>query len=64
LGITVPRPDKPRPTETARRGDTDRVTELLRADPRLLVARDPMGNTALILAVNGGHHARADILVD
>jgi RNA polymerase sigma factor (sigma-70 family) len=50
--------------EAARLGDTDRVTELLRADPRLLVARDPMGNTALILAVNGGHQALADILFE
>ena len=46
----------------ARAGDAARVTELLRADPKLLVARDPMGNTALVLAVNGGHQALADIL--
>ena len=48
----------------ARIGDAARVRELLRANPRLLVARDPMGNTALILAVNGDHQALADILFD
>jgi RNA polymerase sigma factor (sigma-70 family) len=48
----------------ARIGDAARVGELLRAHPRLLVARDPMGNTALILAVNGGHRALADILFE
>ena len=48
----------------ARIGDAARVRELLRANPRLLVARDPMGNTALILAVNGGHQALADILFE
>ncbi len=48
----------------ARAGDVDRVTTLLKADPRLLVARDPMGNTALIMAVNSGHDALADLLYD
>jgi len=48
----------------ARSGDVARVKELLQADPRLLVARDPMGNTALIIAVNGGHHALAELLFD
>jgi ankyrin repeat protein len=48
--------------EAARIGDAARVRELLGARPRLLAARDPMGNTALILAVNGGHQALADIL--
>lgn len=48
----------------ARAGDVDRVTALLKADPRLLVARDPMGNTALIMAVNSGHDALADLLFD
>jgi RNA polymerase sigma factor (sigma-70 family) len=48
----------------ARAGDLERVTSILSADPRLLVARDPMGNTALIMAVNSGHQALADLLFD
>ena len=48
----------------ARAGDIERVKTLLKADPRLLVARDPMGNTALIIAVNSGHEALADLLYD
>ena len=48
----------------ARAGDVERVKTLLKADPRLLVARDPMGNTALIIAVNSGHEALADLLFD
>jgi RNA polymerase sigma factor (sigma-70 family) len=48
----------------ARTGDIERVKTLLKADPRLLVARDPMGNTALIIAVNSGHDALADLLFD
>jgi RNA polymerase sigma factor (sigma-70 family) len=48
----------------ARAGDVERVKTLLTADPRLLIARDPMGNTALILAVNSGHDALADLLFD
>jgi RNA polymerase sigma factor (sigma-70 family) len=50
--------------KAARVGDADRVKALLKADPRLLVARDPMGNTALIMAVNSGHDALADLLYD
>ena len=50
--------------KAARAGDVDRVKSLLQADPRLLVARDPMGNTALIAAVNSGHQALADLLFD
>jgi RNA polymerase sigma factor (sigma-70 family) len=48
----------------ARGGDIERVKTLLEADPRLLVARDPMGNTALIIAVNSGHDALADLIFD
>ena len=48
----------------ARAGDGGKVKELLQADPRLLVARDPMGNTALIIAVNSGHDALAALLFD
>jgi ankyrin repeat protein len=48
----------------ARNGDAARVTALLRSDPRLLVARDPMGNTALIIAVNSGHDELAAVLRD
>ena len=50
--------------KAARAGEAGRVKDLLRSDPRLLAARDPMGNTALILAVNGGHQALADMLLD
>ena len=50
--------------KAARAGDIERVKTLLKADPRLLVARDPMGNTALIIAVNSGHEALADLLFD
>ena len=50
--------------QAARAGDIERVKTLLKADPRLLVARDPMGNTALIMAVNSGHDALADLLFD
>src|SRR5688572_13359867 len=50
--------------KAARAGDAERVKALLQADPRLLVARDPMGNTALIIAVNSGHEALADLLYD
>jgi RNA polymerase sigma factor (sigma-70 family) len=50
--------------QAARAGDIDRVKTLLKAEPRLLVARDPMGNTALIIAVNSGHDALADLLFD
>jgi len=50
--------------QAARAGDIERVKTLLKADPRLLVARDPMGNTALIIAVNSGHEALADLLFD
>src|SRR5688572_7402301 len=48
----------------ARGGDIERVKTLLEADPRLLVARDPMGNTALIIAVNSGHDVLADLIFD
>ena len=50
--------------KAARAGDIEHVKTLLEADPRLLVARDPMGNTALIIAVNSGHDALADLLFD
>jgi RNA polymerase sigma factor (sigma-70 family) len=50
--------------KAARAGDIASVKTLLKADPRLLVARDPMGNTALIIAVNSGHEALADLLYD
>ena len=50
--------------KAARAGEVDRVKTLLDADPRLLAARDPMGNTALIMAVNSGHQALADLLFD
>jgi RNA polymerase sigma factor (sigma-70 family) len=50
--------------KAARAGDIERVKTLLKTDPRLLIARDPMGNTALIIAVNSGHEALAQLLFD
>ena len=49
--------------KAARSGDVARVKQLLEQDPRLLSARDPLGNTALILAVNSGHDEIAELLV-
>ena len=49
--------------KAARAGDLTKVKELLEKDPRLLSARDPMGNTALILAVNSGHDQIAELLL-
>lgn len=48
--------------KAARAGDAETVKRLLEGDPRLLAARDPLGNTALILAVNSGHHEIAELL--
>ena len=50
--------------KAARAGDGPRVKELLELDPRLLAARDPLGNTALILAVNSGHNEIAELLLN
>jgi RNA polymerase sigma factor (sigma-70 family) len=50
--------------KAARSGDVDRVKELLELDPRLLKARDLLGNTALIMAVNFGHSEVAELLLD
>ena len=44
-------------------GDVSRVKELLERDPRLLSARDMLGNTALILAVDSGHREVAELLL-
>ena len=46
----------------ARTGDAGRVRELLQLDRRLLTARNWLGNTALIMAVNSGHRAVAELL--
>jgi len=48
----------------ARNGDASRVMNLLEQDPRLLAARDPMGNTALVVAVNSGHTELAALLLE
>jgi RNA polymerase sigma factor (sigma-70 family) len=50
--------------KAARAGDAPRVKELLELDQRLLAARDPLGNTALILAVNSGHNEVAELLLN
>jgi RNA polymerase sigma factor (sigma-70 family) len=47
----------------ARTGDAVRVRELLQLDRRLLTARNWLGNTALIMAVNSGHLAVAELLL-
>ena len=47
----------------ARSGDAARVKQLLEQDPRLIAARDPLGNTALILAVHSGHDEIAELLL-
>src|SRR5918912_864247 len=44
-------------------GDASRVKALLEQDPRLLGARDRLGNTALILAVDSGHGEVAELLL-
>jgi RNA polymerase sigma factor (sigma-70 family) len=49
--------------KAARSGDADKVKHLLEQDPRLIAARDPLGNTALILAVNSGHTEIAELLI-
>jgi len=49
--------------KAARSGDAATVKDLLEQDPRLLAARDPLGNTALILAVNSGHNEIAEVLL-
>jgi RNA polymerase sigma factor (sigma-70 family) len=49
--------------KAARSGDADRVKGLLVQDPRLRNAKDPLGNTALILAVNSGHLEIAELLL-
>ncbi len=49
--------------KAARSGDAAKVKQLLEQDPRLVAARDPLGNTALILAVNAGHNEIAELLL-
>lgn len=49
--------------KAARAGDATRVKQLLEQDPRLLAARDPLGNTALILAVNSGNNEITELLM-
>lgn len=47
----------------ARLGDSTRVKQVIEDDPRLRVARDPLGNTALVVAVNAGHKELAELLL-
>ena len=49
--------------KAARSGDAAMVKQLLEQDARLIAARDPLGNTALILAVNSGHDEIAELLL-
>jgi ankyrin repeat protein len=48
--------------KAARSGNAARVKQLLDQDARLMAARDPLGNTALIMAVNLGHAEVAELL--
>lgn len=48
--------------KAARAGDLSRVKQLLEQDPRLLSARDWLGNSALIVASNSGHHEVTELL--
>ena len=48
--------------QAARRGDIEKVKALLLQDAKLLTARDWLGNSALIIAVNSGHEAIAELL--
>ena len=47
----------------ARARDTDRIRTMLQQNPRLLTARDPMGNTALVIALNSGYVELAELLL-
>jgi RNA polymerase sigma factor (sigma-70 family) len=49
--------------KAARSGDAAKVKQLLEQDSQLIAARDPLGNTALILAVNSGHDEIAELLL-
>src|SRR5215471_121936 len=49
--------------KASRSGDVNKVKFLLEQDPRLIAARDPLGNTALILAVTSGHEEIAQLLM-
>ena len=49
--------------KAARSGDVIRVKHLLEQDRRLIAARDPLGNTALILATTFGHSEVAKLLL-
>ncbi len=46
----------------ARAGDVAKVQSLFRENRQLLTARDWLGNSALIVAVNSGHQAIAELL--
>jgi len=47
----------------ARVGDVQTVKRVIEEDPRLVAARDPLGNTALIVAANSGHQELAGLLL-
>lgn len=49
--------------KATRVGDVAAVKQLLERDPRLIRARDPMGNTAMIMAVNFGQTEVAELLL-
>ena len=50
--------------KAARSGDSAAVKQLLELDSRLIAARDPLGNTALVMAVNSGQHELAQLLLE
>ncbi|HSB12326.1 MAG TPA: sigma-70 family RNA polymerase sigma factor [Blastocatellia bacterium] len=49
--------------KAARSGDAATVKRLIERDQRLIAARDPMGNTAMIMAVNFGQTEVAELLL-
>jgi RNA polymerase sigma factor (sigma-70 family) len=48
----------------AKSGELAKVKTLLERDPRLLRAKDRLGNTALIMAVDSGHQEVAELLLN
>ena len=47
----------------ARARDITRIKSMLQQNPRLLAARDPLGNTALVIAMNSGYRELAELVI-
>jgi RNA polymerase sigma factor (sigma-70 family) len=50
--------------KAARDRNTERIKAMLQQNPQLLVARDPLGNSALVIAMNSGYRELAEMLID